>query len=121
MILAVTSWAQSDALLDIPTAPVRIWMDDRQTGLTFSNRSDFSITRICLGAVKVDQGKYIVVSRLSNVVINPPPLERGQMQDSPLVRHRHDIERTLKMKARYAVVEVEFEDGSIWIASAVRR
>ena len=99
--------------LTVPSSPLDARFSPSKRDIELLNRSSGKVIRYRLGCVMQETNKARVVQRMPFIDVD---LEGGKVLINSANRYDDDLVRCGKKKSRLAVVEVLFEDNSVWKA-----
>lgn len=113
--------ASEEYWLNLPSAPTIIVRGIKGQLLTLINYSPVRIIRYQLGWVIAEQGKIKITCKLGpqNTDLAPANIGKNDVHMVGLAYYDQVKECSHKVKAKLAVIEINFEDGSVWKASDV--
>jgi hypothetical protein len=97
--------------LNVPSSPLEIRFSPSKRDMELFNRSSGHVTEYRLGCVREVGQSLKVLRKLPLVETN---LETGKVLINSVTVYTDSVEVCTRDKAKLAVVEVSFRDGSIW-------
>jgi len=97
--------------LNIPSSPLEIRFSPSKRDMELFNRSSGHVTGYRIGCVREVGQRLKVLRKLPVVQTN---LETGTVLISSVTVYTDSVGRCTRDKAKLAVVEVSFRDGSLW-------
>jgi hypothetical protein len=110
--------SQAEQWVNLPSSPLILEEPEHKRILLLNNVSRGTIVRYALGCVLEDLGKFRVICVEQGKTLNLHPLDlNSKYSEKEIVSISGDLlDSCLRMKARVAIVQVEFEDGAVWQA-----
>lgn len=97
--------------VNIASSPLEIGLSPNQRFLNLLNRSSGNITRYRLGCVVQNGESMKVLRRFSPVNSQLAP---GKVLINSVTIYSESVQRCSLVRAKVAVIEVRFKDGSVW-------